>query len=325
MPRLHPGNHHGLTNWIDGWSVDDAPRRRRRIVGTSCTGHRAELRRVGRVRCDNTRVGERPDDVLDGGWRTTVSRVGDVLVRSPGPWSEAVVALLAHLESAGFAWSPCPIGSGFDTAGNETLSFIAGESPQPHAWSDDAAAQVGSMLRELHDATAGFVPPTNAVWQNWWGRGLGDHDRAFGHGDLGPWNIMAIDGCPTGFIDWERAGPVDPIWELAQAGWLNAQLHDDDIAERLGLGDAARRAKQLSLVLDGYGLDKIDRVGFVDKMVELAVHSARADAVDYNVTPDTRTGIGDDSFPFAWAITWRVRGASWMLKNRSLLERVIDP
>ena len=95
------------------------------------------------------------------------------------------------------------------------------------------------MLRELHDATTGFSPPTAAVWQDWWGRGLGDHSRAFGHGDLRPWNIMAIDGTPTGFIDWERAGPVDPIWELAQVGWLNAQLHDDDIAERLGLGDTA--------------------------------------------------------------------------------------
>ncbi len=93
----------------------------------------------------------------------------------------------------------------------------------------------------------------------------------------------------------------------------------------LGSAMLATGHRQLALVLDGYGPDRIDRVGFVDKMVELAIHSARADAVDYNITPDTRTGIGDDGFPFAWGITWRVRGASWMLKNRSILERAIGP
>jgi hypothetical protein len=38
---------------------------------------------------------------------------------------------------------------------------------------------------------------------------------------------------------------------------------------------------------------------------------------------ETRTGVTGTGFPFAWAITWRVRGASWMLTNRSALQRAI--
>ena len=41
--------------------------------------------------------------------------------------------------------------------------------------------------------------------------------------DNAPWNIVARDGMPVAFIDWETAGPVDPLVELAQLAWLNAQ------------------------------------------------------------------------------------------------------
>ncbi|MGZ4433218.1 MAG: hypothetical protein ACXVW7_06265 [Trebonia sp.] len=35
---------------------------------------------------------------------------------------------------------------------------------------------------------------------------------------------------PVALIDWETAGPVDPLVELAQLAWLNAKLHDDVVA-----------------------------------------------------------------------------------------------
>ena len=34
----------------------------------------------------------------------------------------------------------------------------------------------GALLRALHDATAGFVPPDGAVWQPSWLRDLGGDD-----------------------------------------------------------------------------------------------------------------------------------------------------
>ena len=69
-----------------------------------------------------------------------------------------------------------------------------------------------------------------------------------GHGDPGPWNVVAQDSIPVAFIDWEFAGPVDALWELAEAAWQNAQLHDDDVAERFGLPSAALRSQQVRLL-----------------------------------------------------------------------------
>lgn len=262
-------------------------------------------------------------EALEGGSQTQVRRVGDVVFRSAGPWSPTVMALLRHLADVGFLASPRPVGSGFDADGDETLAFIAGESPQPYPWSDDGVAQVGRLLGDLHRATVSFTPPSDARWKEWYGRHLGDSRRGVGHGDLGPWNIIARDGLPVAFVDWDTAGPIDPTFELAQVAWLNAQLHDDDLAERLGLGSPAERARQLSLIVDAYGLPRTDRTGFVDKMVEFAIHSARNDAVEYDVTPDSESAVADDGFPVMWGITWRTPSASRMLRNRHLLEAAI--
>jgi len=151
-------------------------------------------------------------------------------------------------------------------------------------------AGVGRLLRGLHAAAATFVPPPGAAWRPWFGRDLGGSRPVFGHCGTGPWNIIARDARPAALVDVEFAGPVDAVWELAQAAWLNAQLQDDDIAERCGLPDAAARARQVKLILDGYGLARGERRGFVDKMITFAVHDARAEAVTHQVTPPLPAG-----------------------------------
>lgn len=254
---------------------------------------------------------------LTGGGRTPVSRRGDVVLRKAGPWSATVIALLRHLEDAGFTNAPRVVGSGFDDQGRETLSFIEGDFVHPGPWPDDALSDIGVMLRRLHDATSTFAIPKEAVWQPWFGRSLGGAPRVIGHCDTGPWNIVAVAGLPTAFIDWETAGPVDPDFELAQACWLNAQLHDDDIAERVGLTSPERRAKQVRLLLDGYGMGRAERAGFVDKMIEFAIHDAADQAIQAGVTMQSR----DDDL--LWAIAWRTRSGRWMLQHRAILDRAL--
>lgn len=118
-------------------------------------------------------------------------------------------------------------------------------------------------------------------------RGLSTVNRpVLGHCDTGPWNIIARDGSPVALIDFEFAGPVDAVWELAQAAWLNAQLHDD-VAEQCHLPDTAARSRQLRLILDGYGPPRRQRGDFVDKMIAFAVHDARAEAVRTGLTAET--------------------------------------
>jgi aminoglycoside phosphotransferase (APT) family kinase protein len=141
-----------------------------------------------------------------------------------------------------------------------------------------------------------------------------------GHGDLGPWNIVARDEMPVAFIDWDNAGPVDATWDLAQGAWLNVQLHDDDIAETRELPDPATRGRQLRLFADSYGLGREGKQTFVDQIAEFAIHASREEALNAGVTSLSTRAIDDDGYPVLWAITWRARSASWILRHRRLLE-----
>jgi Ser/Thr protein kinase RdoA (MazF antagonist) len=164
------------------------------------------------------------------------------------------------------------------------LTFIDGGFTQPGPWTVAGAAALGRLLRDLHRATATFRPPPGAVWFPWHGRDLGGPDMVIGHCDVAPWNIVARDGLPVALIDWETAGPVDPMVELAQLGWLNAKLHDDIVA----------------------------------RMIELAICDAAGEADDAAVTPETT------AHPVAlWAMAWRARSAAWMIRHRRILETAL--
>jgi Phosphotransferase enzyme family len=177
-----------------------------------------------------------------------------VVLKEAGFWASGVIALLRHLESVGFDGAPRVVGDGYAADGRLAVTYIAGESPHPGAWSEEEVARIGQLLRQLHTATTNFKPPAEAVWQPVWLRELPAEQVVFGHCDTGPWNIVASNDSPRAFIDWEFAGPVDPLWELAETAWLNAQLHDDDISELHELPDAATRARQARAIIDGYGL-----------------------------------------------------------------------
>jgi hypothetical protein len=262
-----------------------------------------------------------PDDLirLEGGGRTSVHRRGDTVIRDTGPWTPAVHSLLRHLEDVGFAAAPRLVGSGLDPDGREVLTFIAGEFTQPGPWSLDGAAALGGLLRSLHEATRSFRPLPDAVWFRWHGRDLGGQDKVTGHCDVAPWNIVARDGMPVAFIDWETAGPVAPLVELAQLAWLNAKLHDDVVAGIEHLPPVADRARQLAAIADAYGLTARQRLGLLDQIIEFVIVDAAAEADDAKVSPDTTR------HPTAlWGMAWRARSAAWMIRNRRTLETALN-
>jgi hypothetical protein len=265
-------------------------------------------------------VAHADDEVkLCGGGRTAVHRRGDVVLRDAGPWTPAVHALLRHLEAEGFAAAPRLVGSGIDVDGREMLTFIAGEFVQPGPWTIEGAAALGRLLRDLHRATSTFRPEPDAVWFPWHGRHLGGPVQVVGHCDVAPWNIVSRDGLPVGLIDWETAGPVDPLVELAQLCWLNAKLHDDIVAELEGLPPLAERAKQLAAIVDGYGLTARQRAGLLTTIIEFAITDAAWEADDAEVTPAMT------SHPVAcWAMAWRARSAAWIIRHRPALESALE-
>ena len=245
----------------------------------------------------------------------SVRRKGGIVYRPAGPWTPAILALLRHLESAGFSYSPRVIEPGLDADNQEMVGYIEGEFVHPGPWTDDAIVEVGRMIRQLHQATATFEPPSGATWKPWFLRNLGGPDFIIGHGDIAPWNVVTQAGHPTGLIDWEFAGPVDPLYELARACWLFPQLHDDDVAERVGLASPRVRAGQLRLLVDAYELSARQRQGMFDRILEVAVCETAAEAVEGKVTPESQGLL--------WGIAWRARAAAWMLHHRRLLEQAL--
>lgn len=165
-------------------------------------------------------MAEDSEERLTGGVVNDVWRVGDTVRRSTGPWTPAVHALLNHLESVGFPYSPRVLG--IDEAGREILTFIEGVSglrPWPAVLrTDDGLRAIGRMLGELTAAVQTFTPPPDAVWRTTMA-GLPIPGSSIRHGDLGMWNTLWDGDRLVGLIDWDFAEPAPPLWDVAQAAW----------------------------------------------------------------------------------------------------------
>lgn len=183
-----------------------------------------------------------------------VVRVGGTVRRPAGPWTPAVHALLAHLHAVGFRGAPRPLG--VDERGREVLSFVPGTVAWPGGFrlldGDDSLRRAARLIRDFHDAVAGFAPPPGARWQ---ALIPADGDDIIAHHDLAPWNLVI--GRKWAFIDWDTAGPGTRLWDLAYAMHAFAPLSADPAVQR---GDAGRR---LRLIADAYGLDERQRLDVV--------------------------------------------------------------
>jgi hypothetical protein len=178
---------------------------------------------------------------LPGGYISTVVRVGDTVLRTPGRKTAFVRKVLKHLEQCGWNGAPKHLGTGAD--GREKLSFIEGHVPwaERHVsgvTSDLSLCRVAELVREFHDLTAGT-------------RLAGKHEVVC-HNDLSPKNTVYHDSSagpvPVAFIDWDLAAPGRRIHDVAHVCWQFA-----------GLGPAAvpeEAARQVRLISDAYGLSE---------------------------------------------------------------------
>jgi Ser/Thr protein kinase RdoA (MazF antagonist) len=249
--------------------------------------------------------------------RKQVHRSGGMMVRPWAPWTATVHALLRHLEAVGFTGSPRVIGPGANPIGLETLQFVAGDVASDRVWDDDGIYELGRLLRALHVATSSFRLPPQAIWQESFLR-ADDSGAIISHGDAAPWNVVARQGRPVALIDWELAGPVDRLNELAHTVWLNARLFDEGVDDVAELPSAEHRIQQLRLFADGYELPAEDRAKLTRRLIDVAILSAASDAIEARITP-TSTGASW----LAWGIAWRARSAAWLVRHRRPLERAL--
>jgi len=202
------------------------------------------------------------EELLAGGRMTKgVVRRGDRVLRPLGFWSPAVHEYLRHLEGVGFAGAPRVLGVEGD---REVLTYLDGEVAVDPAWQpgrghrlpdhargDEALIAAARLIRDLHQAARGFQPVHT---------GYRFHPcpprpgQIISHGDLGPWNTVYREGVPAAFIDFDSAGPVDPVDELAAAAWNFVPLEPGRRLREAGFDPPPDLPARLRLFVDAYGL-----------------------------------------------------------------------
>lgn len=185
--------------------------------------------------------------------------------RPAGPWTPAVHGLLRHLEAVGYEYAPRVLG--FDDQGREVLTWIGGESG-PDGWAkvvdDQGLIIFAHLLRDYHDAVAGYRPPDTTRWSTTTGGPVGD--EVICHGDFGPWNTVWHGARPVGIIDWDHARPAPRLHDVAYALEYVAPFRDDDMCTRwLRYPQPPDRRHRLEVFAAAYGLT--DTAGLVDAVL----------------------------------------------------------
>jgi len=195
--------------------------------------------------------------------------------------------------------------------------FADGEMVHPDKWTDDALFAIGKLLFRFHNVARDFVVCDEDAWKPWYLREIGDKRNPICcHGDIAPWNTITENGYPKLLVDWECAGPLDPMVELARACWLFVQLHDDDLAQMHDLPSPEKRAQQVRIVADGYGLEAARRQGLVERIIEVIICETAHEAID--------PALKFDSVGNLWGFAWRTRSLYWVWRNKQVLENALS-
>jgi Ser/Thr protein kinase RdoA (MazF antagonist) len=200
------------------------------------------------------------EETLSSGGVTHVVRIGQTVRRPARPFTATVQTYLSYVRSRGFTDCPEPLGR--DARGREVLSYVAGDVPvEPlPSWaaSSEALETLGALIRRLHDAADGWVPPADAVWGGIPGvrpagvRPLFDQPELVSHMDYCPGNVVFHGGRPVALIDFDLARPTTRVADLVNALYWWAPLVDPmDRAASLVDADVPARVRAFA---DAYGM-----------------------------------------------------------------------
>lgn len=182
-----------------------------------------------------------------------VVRIGETVRK---PWSASTASIVAFVEALRLAGVDAPAPTGRDEQGRQVQEFVPGTlaiDADPLSRTD--LHRVGGMVRAIHDASASYAPPEDAVWET---AIRAPASELVCHNDLAPWNLLIGDRWM--FIDWDAAAPSTRVWDLAYS------------AQAFTLSDTSRNpshaADDLSAFVDGYRADLSMRRLLPDVMAE---------------------------------------------------------
>lgn len=194
------------------------------------------------------------EEPLEGGNASgSVVRIGETVRK---PWSASTASVVAFVEALRSLGVDAPAPMGSDEHGRQVQEFAPGAlaiNADPLSRAD--LRRVGGMVRGIHDASATYVPPDDAVWET---AIPAPASELVCHNDLAPWNLLIGDRWM--FIDWDAAAPSTRLWDLAYS------------AQAFTLSDTSREpslaADDLSAFVDGYQADANMRRVLPDAMAE---------------------------------------------------------
>jgi Phosphotransferase enzyme family len=236
----------------------------------------------------------------------------DTVTRPAGPQSRTVHSFLRHLRDKGLDCVPEPLSLNDET---EVLRYIDGESGGD-GWRNQHDEQglrsAARLLRRIHDASADWVPPKDAVFDAPPAAAGGD---VFVHGDPGPWNFVWRDGEAVALIDWDFLHRAPRIDDVAYALLWFAPMRDD--ASTLGwhhFPQVPDRRARIDAFLHAYGMvGDFDVADVVVRRRHATIEHVRSLA-DHGVEPQ-RTWVAEGSLEIEAA------EIDWIEANRALFAR----
>jgi aminoglycoside phosphotransferase (APT) family kinase protein len=202
-----------------------------------------------------------------------IVRIGDTVRRPLRPFSLTVQAYLAHLRDAGFTGAPRPFG--VDEQGREILSFVPGDVPRnplpAETAGDEVLVALARLIRALHEASAGWVPPPGAVWGGTpanAGRPVTGRAEMVSHCDYYPGNVVFRGGLPVALIDFDLAHPTTRLYDITNALWFWAPLRDP--RDRAPAFTGADIPHRVAVFADAYGMTARHRAELAPLAVEVA-------------------------------------------------------
>lgn len=249
-----------------------------------------------------------------------VSVTSQRVSRDRREWSSTIHRLLLHLQDASIEGLPVPLQA--ESPDQDVVSFVEGESAVDVVLHRDQVESLGRLVRSIHDAGADFADPSADVWQQFefrtnapstFGAPTFLSEIVIGHGDTGPWNVLTSSARSVSLIDWEFAGPIVRLDEIAATCWLNLRFHDPDVDAVAPLTSLRDKVSLLAVFLQAYGLGRDLWSAVVQGMIDYAIRDTAYEAARLDVSATTRPP--DESTE--WRLAWRSRSAAWMVRHRA--------